>query len=247
MVSKEVEISVIIPAYNEGKRLPFFLRELISYCQKSRRTYEIIVVDDGSGDETAKIASEFRSQFPSLLVCRLEKNRGKGYAVRHGLFRARGKIDLFMDADGSTPPTEIERNIHYLEAGYDIFVGSRLLREKGQVLRIAFHRKAMGILFNFLVRRILFKDIKDTQCGFKIFKRQTIQPLFSRMNIHRFGFDLEILYLAHKMGYRIKEGPVSWKHVPGSKINLLVDSVKMLFNILQVRFWHGRPFERGGL
>ncbi len=247
VTSEEVELSIVIPAYNEGKRLPFFLHELISYCTKSPRTYEIIVVDDGSEDNTAKIASEFQSQFPGLRVYRLGKNRGKGYAVRYGLFRSRGKISLFMDADGSTPPTEIERNVHYLEEGYDIFVGSRVLKDKDQVLKVALHRKAMGTVFNFLVNKILSLKIRDTQCGFKMFRREIIDPLFSRMSIHRFGFDLEILYLAHKMGYRIKEGPVSWRHIKGSKINLFVDSLKMLINIFQVRNWHLTPINPASL
>ncbi len=240
-MESEVDISVVIPAFNESRRLPAFLRELIDYCRRSQKTYEIIVVDDGSSDHTAKVALEFLEVFPSLFVSKLETNRGKGYAVKHGLLKARGKIGLFMDADGSTPPTEIERNLTYLDEGYDIFIGSRVLKDEDQVLKVALHRKAIGTVFNFLVQKILFTKIKDTQCGFKIFKKEIINPLFSRMNINRFGFDLEILYLAHKMGYRVKEGPVSWRHVKGSKVNLISDSMKMFMNIIQVRNWHCTP------
>ncbi len=236
-----IDVSVVIPAFNESERLPTFLEELIEYCKKSRKSYEIIVVDDGSSDHTAQTALEFQAVFPPLFVHRLGKNRGKGYAVKYGLFKSRGNICLFMDADGSTPPAEIERNLFYLDEGYDIFIGSRVLKDEKQVLKVAFHRKVIGTIFNFFAQNILFTKIKDTQCGFKIFKKDVIEPLFSRMNITGFGFDLEILYLAHKMGYKIKEGPVSWRHVKGSKVNLVSDSVKMFINILQVRNWHCTP------
>ncbi len=240
-MESKIDISIVIPAFNESKRLPTFLNELVESCKKSQKTYEIIVVDDGSCDETAEIASQFQHVFPSLFVYKLGTNRGKGYAVKYGLFKSRGKRCLFMDADGSTPPAEIEKNLFYLDEGYDIFIGSRVLKDEEQVLKVALHRKAMGIVFNFLVQKILFTKIKDTQCGFKIFKREIIEPLFSRMNIHGFGFDLEILYLAHKMGYKVKEGPVSWRHVKGSKISLFLDSMRMFINIVQVRNWHCTP------
>lgn len=242
-----IDISVVIPAFNESKRLPTFLSELVEYCKKSKRTYEIIVVDDGSFDQTAKIALEFQDVFPSLFVYRLGTNRGKGYAVKYGLFKSRGKICLFMDADGSTPPTEIERNLFYLNEGYDIFIGSRVLKDEARVLKVALHRKGVGTVFNFFVKKILATQIKDTQCGFKIFKKEIINPLFSRMNINGFGFDLEILYLAQKMGYRVKEGPVSWRHIKGSKVNLFLDSIKMFINIVQVRNWHCTPINPDSL
>jgi dolichyl-phosphate beta-glucosyltransferase len=241
IVESQPDISVVIPAFNESKRLPTFLNELVEHCKNSQRSYEIIVVDDGSSDQTAKSALEFQGIFPSLSVYRLETNRGKGYAVKYGLFRSSGSICLFTDADGSTPPTEIERNLSYLDEGYDIFIGSRVLKDEGRRLETKFHRKAIGTVFNFFVKNILSTKIKDTQCGFKIFKKEIIHPLFSRMNLTGFGFDLEILYLAHKMGYKVKEGPVSWRHVKGSKVNLFADSIKMFINIVQVRNWHCTP------
>lgn len=240
-MESKIDISVVIPAFNESIRLPTFLKELIEYCKKSQKSYEIIVIDDGSFDHTAQTALEFQAVFPSLFVHKLGTNRGKGYAVKYGLFKSRGKICLFMDADGSTPPTEIERNLFYLDEGYDIFIGSRVLPSEDRILKVAFHRKAIGTVFNFFVKKILATQIKDTQCGFKIFKKEIINPLFSRMNINGFGFDLEILYLAHKMGYKVKEGPISWRHVRGSKVNLFLDSMKMFINIVQVRNWHCTP------
>jgi dolichyl-phosphate beta-glucosyltransferase len=240
-VESKIDISVVIPAFNESKRLPAFLNELVEHCNKSQKTYEIIVVDDGSNDDTGQVALEFQPVFPSLFVYKLGTNRGKGYAVKYGFFKSRGKICLFMDADGSTPSTEIEKNLFYLDEGYDIFIGSRVLRDEDQILKVALHRKGIGIIFNFFVKKILSTNIKDTQCGFKIFKKEIINPLFSRMNINGFGFDLEMLYLAHKMGYKVKEGPISWRHVRGSKVNLFLDSIKMFINIVQVRNWHCTP------
>lgn len=241
-MEQKINISVVIPAYNEAKRLPVFLESLIFYCKKSMKTYEIIVVDDGSYDSTVEVALSFKGAFPALSVYHLERNRGKGYAIKYGFFQAQGEIVLLMDADGSTPAEEIEKNIHYLQKeGFDIFIGSRVLKDVTRTLRVKFYRKIIGTVFNFFIKKILFKEIRDTQCGFKIFKRRVIRPLFSRSYINGFGFDIEILYLAHRMGYRIKEMPVSWSHVNGSKVNLILDSLKMFINIMQVRNWHYTP------
>ena len=237
-----VDISIIIPAFNEEKRLPFFLDKVISYCQKSQKVYEIIVVDDGSRDGTFRAASFFQERFPRLSVLKLHKNQGKGHATKAGLLKAAGRVALFLDADGSVEPDEIERNLKFLtNEDCDIFIGSRVLKDKDQILEVKWYRKWVGAVFNFLVRTLLFKDIKDTQCGFKMFKSEAVKPLFSRVYLNGFGFDIEILYLAKKMGYKIKEGPVSWHNVSGSKVNLFKDSLRMFFNILQIRNWHCTP------
>lgn len=236
------EISIVVPAYNEAKRLGPFLTKLIDFCRSSSRHYEIIVVDDGSLDSTTQIAQSFKMKFPTLQVVKLHQNRGKGFAVKRGLFKAQGKICLFMDADGSVQPDEIEKNLHYLEKeNYDIFIGSRVLSSSSTIVRAKWYRYAIGRIFNFMVHTLLFKDIQDTQCGFKIFKKEVVKPLFSRSYLRGFGFDIEILYLAGKMGYRIKEGAVNWTNVAGSKVNLLADPIKMFVNILQIRNWHCTP------
>lgn len=238
-MNEKIDISIVIPAYNESLRLPRFLANLIPYCEKSGKKYEIIVVDDGSIDGTSEAARRCTNAFRNLEVVRLENNRGKGCAVKTGFVRSKGDICLFMDADGSVQPQEIEKNIPYiLEQGYDLFVGSRVLRAEDRILKAKWYRRLMGAIFNFLVHSLLFDEIADTQCGFKIFKREVIQPLFSGLHLNGFGFDIEILYLAHKLNLKIKEGPVSWSSVDGSKINLLTDSVGMFFNILQIRAWY---------
>ena len=241
-MTDKIDISIVIPAYNERNRLPHFLKQIISHCKRSQKKYEIIIVDDGSQDETFHVALSFVSQYQHLQVLKNKRNRGKGYSVKRGFLRSKGNLCLFLDADGSVTPDEIERNIPYIEKdGFDIFVGSRTLKDKNQSLKVKWYRKAIGTVFNFLVQSLLFKNIGDTQCGFKIFRREVIIPLFSRVYLEGFGFDIEVLYLAHKMGYRVKEGPVSWHHVGGSKINLATDSFRMFWNILQVRNWHCTP------
>ncbi|MCD4848288.1 MAG: glycosyltransferase family 2 protein [Candidatus Aegiribacteria sp.] len=234
-----IDVSVIIPAYNEEYRLGIFLDKLATYCRNSRLTYEVIVVDDCSTDDTIGITAQYEDQFEYFHVLKSKMNRGKGYSVKKGLLKAQGNFCLFMDADGSVEPDEIEKNLDYIRnEGYDIFIGSRVLHDSDQVLVTRWYREYIGSVFNFFVRLFLFRDICDTQCGFKIFKREVIQPVFSRVQIEGFGFDLEFLYLARMMGYKIKECPVSWHHVDGGKVRLLWDSMRMFFNILQVRYRH---------
>lgn len=236
--SPHIDISVIIPAKDEERRLPVFLSKLIEYCKTSTLRYEIIVVDDGSSDQTSKAAQQFNDQFQNLRILRFEENHGKGAAVKAGMEKALGKFALFMDADGSTPPTEIENNLSYFNRGYDIIIGSRVLQDEFHTVDARFYRRFIGYIFNFLVQTILFGKIKDTQCGFKMFRKDVARALFSRMNIDGFGFDLELLHLAHKLKYKIKEVSVNWSHVDESKINLAVDSLKMFINIFQIKFWH---------
>lgn len=238
-MEERIDISIVIPAFNEESRLPHFLERIIAHCQNSPKIYEIIVVDDASSDDTPNIAQSYRSRFNNLRLVKIRRNRGKGYAVKRGLLQAKGEFCLFMDADGSVGPEEIEKNLAYLvDEDYDLLVGSRALYDEDQVLKVRWYRKLIGMVFNWCVQSFLFKDIQDTQCGFKIFRRQAIKPIFSRSYLRGFGFDIEILYLASKMGYKVKEVPVSWQHMSGSKVNLVLDSIKMFFNILQVRNWH---------
>ncbi|MBN2493389.1 MAG: glycosyltransferase [Deltaproteobacteria bacterium] len=235
-------ISIVVPAYDEARRLPAFLDELIAWAGRSRHAVEILVVDDGSRDETGRLAEARREAFPALRVLSNERNRGKGYSVKKGLLAARGEYRLFMDADGSVGPEEIDRNLPALiEDRCDVFIGSRVLRDDERPLEVRWHRKALGTIYNQLVHRFLFERIADPQCGFKIFKAEVVRPLFARSYLDGYGFDLEILYLAYKMGYRVEEGPVAWRHVPGSKVNLFFDSARMLVNIFQIRNWHCTP------
>ncbi|MCA9395494.1 MAG: glycosyltransferase [Candidatus Omnitrophica bacterium] len=232
------DISIIIPAKDEERRLPTFLLDVISFCQASAQQYEIIVVDDGSRDGTSAVVEKFQAKFARLHLIVLKKNRGKGYAVKQGVLRARGNIVLFMDADGSTPPSMIEEYTPLLSGGNDIVIGSRVVADEKHRVQARGYRKLVGQVFNYFVHRFLMPDIMDTQCGFKMFRREVVRPLFGRLNIKGFGFDLELLYLARLLGYRVAEVPVDWRHVDASKTNLISDSWRMLMNIFQIRNWH---------
>lgn len=233
------KISIIIPAKDEEKRLPGFLKTVIEYCSQSRNSYEIIVVDDGSKDATAKVALDLRQGCASLKVLSLERNHGKGYAVKQGLLNAQGEIVLFLDADGSTSPDEIERHLNWFDQGYDIVVGSRVLKDGTSQVDALIYRRWMGNIFNFLVSSLLIKGIKDTQCGFKMFRSAVVPQVFGPLRLEGFGFDLEVLYLAQKNNLRIREVAINWKHVDGSKVHLFKDSLRMFGNILEIKQWHG--------
>lgn len=239
ITAEPVDVSIIIPAFNEACRLPLFLERCIRYCSCSAKIYEIIVVDDGSTDKTLEIIMAYKSKFSHLYVISNQENRGKGHAIKRGFLNANGRVCVFLDADGSTDPDEIDKNIHYIfEDEYDIFVGSRVLVGSEQVLKIKWYRRVIGMVFNFFVHTFLFKDIRDPQCGFKMFRKEIVKPLFLRTHLCGFGIDIEILYLAHKMGYKVKEGYVSWQHMPGSKVNFVIDSLTMFLNIFQIRKSH---------
>ncbi len=243
MPEDKFDISVIIPAKDEEKRLPGFLQSLVTHCRKSDLRYEIIVVDDGSTDRTAEMAMTFQSDFPDLNLIKLGRNHGKGHAVKQGLLAAHGDVVLFMDADGSTPATEIESNLQPLREGYDIVIGSRLLNREGSSVKALAHRRFIGAVFNGLVHTFLIKGIKDTQCGFKMFRKDVIRPLWEKVHLDGFGFDLEVLFLARKMNYKVKEVPVNWTHADGSKIDLVRDSARMFVNIFQIRSRHYSSFQ----
>ena len=149
-----------------------------------------------------------------------------------------GEIVLFLDADGSTPGEAIEENLHFFKEDFDMVIGSRVLQDEKHCIETKWYRKAMGRVFSFFVHHLLIEGIEDTQCGFKMFKKDIVRPIFSRLKIMDFAFDLEVLYLASLLGYKVKETPVDWHHVPGSKINLVKDSFKMFVDIFRVKRLH---------
>jgi glycosyltransferase involved in cell wall biosynthesis len=232
----EIYLSVIIPAYNEEKRLPKTLREVDGYLRKQNYNSEIIVVSDGSTDRTCEIVEGLKNEIKNLkLIC--EKiNRGKGYGVRLGMFEAKGEFRLFTDADNSTPIEQIEKMWPYFEEGYEIVIGSRDI--KGAVLDPPqnLFRRFVGEVFKYL-RKIIVNlwEIEDSQCGFKCFKGEAAEKIFPKCKINRFAFDPEILLVGKKLGYKIKEVPVYWKNDPDSKVRLK-SMVKMLLDLLKIRW-----------
>ncbi|MBI2838558.1 MAG: glycosyltransferase family 2 protein [Acidobacteria bacterium] len=230
-------ISCVIPAYNEERRLGATIARVSEYFAAGGREYEIIVVDDGSRDATARLAAELAHLHPHCRLMSLGRNRGKGAAVRHGVAGSRGDLVLFSDADLSTPIEELEVLEKAILNGSDIAVGSRALPGS----RIEVHqprlRELMGKTYNLLIRVTLMSGIHDTQCGFKLFRGPVARELFGLARIDDFGFDVEILYLAGRRGFRITEVPVRWINSPASRVMVFSDSAGMLYDLLRVRAW----------
>jgi len=233
-----IYLSVIIPAYNEAQRIGRTLNKTFDYLDAQNYASEVIVVDDGSNDQTMQVVDEFEPRAVGRLqVVRNPGNRGKGYAVRNGMLRAQGEISLFFDADMSTPPSEIAKIIEPIAKGdYDIVFGSRALAHELIGARQSLLRELSGRAFNLIMRALVGLRFKDTQCGFKAFRRQTAQSVFAIQRIEGFGFDPEVLFIAQKQGWNLLELPVCWNHVEGSKVRLLSTPFKMLFELLTIRW-----------
>jgi glycosyltransferase involved in cell wall biosynthesis len=229
------ELSIIIPSYNEELRLPATLEQIAAYLSTYGRETEVLVVDDGSQDGTAAVAESFRSRIPTLRVVSNGVNRGKGYSVRHGMQEARGRIALFTDADLSAPIEEAGKLIDALETN-DVAIGSRAMDRSLISVHESPFREFAGIIFNKIVRIILWLPFVDTQCGFKVFCRERCRILFEQQTIERFGFDPELLYLARHHGLRAVEIPVRWGHSPATKVSLLHDSIQMFIDVFTIRW-----------
>lgn len=229
--------SVVIPAYNEGARLGTSLEKVLAYVHSQGWNAEVIVVDDGSRDQTAQIVREFGAKDSIVRLVQNPGNHGKGYSVRNGMLSAEGEVLIFSDADLSSPIEESARLLEALQQGADIAIGSRWLRTETQIQRQPLHRQIFGRIFNLLMRLMLGLHFKDTQCGFKAFNRAAAQAIFPLQRIERWGFDPEILFLARKLGFKVEEVPVIWGHSGGTRINPLVDGFRMFTEMLRVRWY----------
>ncbi|HXQ69458.1 MAG TPA: dolichyl-phosphate beta-glucosyltransferase [Pyrinomonadaceae bacterium] len=231
-------LSIVIPAYNEAVRLGNTLLAVVDYLRESWPDAEVIVVDDGSADDTAGIARSIFSDSGSLRtsVISYKSNLGKGRAVRLGLLAARGEVVLFSDADLSTPITEAPKLVEPILSGqFDVTFGSRALDRKLIGVHQPWRREQGGRVFNLAVRLATGLPFWDTQCGFKAFRMSVCRPLVEAATVDRFGFDVELLYLAFRAGLRLKEVPVRWDHNEGSKISLMSDSFRMLSEVGLIR------------
>ena len=228
--------SLIFPAYNEGARLAPTLDTVLKYVSEREWKAEIIVVDDGSTDRTADIVREYSSRNPIVRLVQNPGNRGKGYSVRNGMLSAQGDVLLFSDADLSSPISEAPKLFAAIENGADLAIGSRWLNAEVQTQRQSLLRQLAGRIYNLLLRVILGLDYRDTQCGFKAFTRPAARLIFSAQKIERWGFDPELLFLAKLYRLRVAEVPVEWGHVGDSKINPLLDGVRMFRELLSIRW-----------
>ena len=207
---KAIDISIIIPAYNEESRIGAAIKTISSYLTRKKFKYEIIVVDDGSRDSTAKIVKKAALRDKKIMLIKNTKNTGKGYSVKRGMLRSSGDVSLFTDADLSTPITEIKNMINVLREGFDVVIGSRrMIGSKVKVFQPPI-RRLSGWVFHKTRKMIFLKDINDTQCGFKMFKKKAVKPIFSRQATNGFVFDVEILLIAENLAYKVKEIPVKW-------------------------------------
>jgi dolichyl-phosphate beta-glucosyltransferase len=229
--------SIVIPAYNEGARLGATLEKVLAYVRQQPWDAEVIVVNDGSRDNTADIVRQFAAKNSSLRLIENPGNRGKGYSVRNGILNAHGDIILFSDADLSSPIEEMPKLLAAIAGGAEIAIGSRWLRAELQTQRQSLHRQLFGRIFNLLLRIVLGLQFADTQCGFKAFTRRAAQTILPLQRIERWGFDPEILFLARKFGFRVEEVPVRWGHSGGTRIHPLIDGSRMFQEMLRIRWY----------
>ena len=229
------DLSIVIPAFNEEARLGRTLEDYLAYCRRGNRQVEVIVVDDGSLDRTSQVVNGFSLEHPEVRLIRLAENQGKGQAVRSGVVNARGRRILFADADGATPLSELERLEAAIEAGAHVAIGSRALQDGRVKVKARLYRRAIGRIFHGIVELLTVPGVKDTQCGFKLFRGDVAHDLFSRMRVRGFSFDVEVLMMAQRRGYTIAEVPVNWTHQPGSKVNLVTDSARMFRDLFIIR------------
>jgi len=236
MTNFEMEMSVVVPAYNEEKRISLSLPLIYSSLTRRFSRFEIIVVDDGSSDRTAEKVLEFSQHgHPEVRVIRYVTNRGKGYAVRTGMLAAQGDIILFSDADLSTPMEALDKVKRVLDQGYDLAIGSRALKDSKIELRQPFYRVLMGKTFNKIVQVMALPGVWDSQCGFKMFKRSAAKELFGSSRIDGFSFDVEVLFLARKRGIVFCEVPLSFINSHGRMINPILHLFQMVKDIFLIR------------
>ena len=235
-------LSIIVPAYNEEQRLPATLERMAQYLETRDFSYEVIVVDDGSRDQTRAVVLKFAERFLWLRLLQYDDanghavNRGKGFAVRAGVLQSRGRDVLFSDADLATPIEEIEKLLPPITRGdCDLTIASRALPESNLTIHQPWYREWMGRTFNRFVQRVIHTKVSDTQCGFKAFRGEVAQRIFGVARIDGFGFDTEIIYLAGKFGYRVREIGVTWRHQDDSRVNPLVAPFQMLGELVEVR------------
>jgi len=227
-------ISIVIPAYNEARRIPRTLDRIFAFLDSGRIDAEVVVVDDGSSDDTRSVVEPYQER--GLRIVTNERNSGKGFSVRQGVLRSRGEWVLVTDADLSAPIEELDRLMEAASEGVDIVIGSRALERSKIAVRQSRFREIGGIVYNLAVRFALGLAFRDTQCGFKLFRRERVLNVFENQTIDGFGFDPEVLFLATRTGLSIREIPVAWSHHEGTTVHLLGDGIDMFADLARIRW-----------
>lgn len=241
MTSDPVHLSVVVPAYNEEKGIAEAIRRIEAYMTLKGWSWEILIVSDGSTDGTDRLVGGTSQRADSRVrLLRSDENHGKGFACRKGALEASGRFVLLTDADLSAPIKEVDKLIRALEDGCDVAIGSRAVHQEGCDVQQSFKRWLAGRLFNFFVRTLVVPDIRDTQCGFKCFKKEVARALFKTQKLDGFSFDVELLYLARTRGYVVRELPVMWRQGPDSRVRLWKDSFAMVRDLFRIKRIHGR-------
>ena len=230
------QLSIVIPAYNESARIESALDRVLTCIETQGWDAEVLVVDDGSRDDTAEIVQRWMNRSPRLHLIKNPGNKGKGYSVRNGLLQAAGDVVMFTDADLSAPMEEANRLLAAIANGADVAIGSRWMDRTRQTIHQPLYRQFFGRCFNAITRGVMGLPFKDTQCGFKAFRREAAQVIFRLQRIERWGFDPEILFIARKLKYKIVEVPVTWGHDERSRMSYLKDGMKMLEEMAVIRY-----------
>jgi glycosyltransferase involved in cell wall biosynthesis len=234
--STTLQYSIVIPAFNESARIEAALQEVTACVERHGWAAEVIVVNDGSHDDTAAIVRRWMERKPYMRLLENPGNRGKGYSVRHGLLDAKGAIVMFTDADLSAPMDEAELLFAAIDDGADVAIGSRWLERTRQTIHQPLYRQLFGRCFNLVTRMIMHLPYADTQCGFKAFRRDAAQAIFPLQRIERWGFDPEILFIAQRLKFAVREVPVTWGHDERSRLSYLRDGMRMLEEMAMIRW-----------
>lgn len=235
-------ITIVIPAFNEAKRITSTLSNIDKYITErfEGNNCKVIVVDDGSTDETKEVVVNWINSCcknkGSFIIHAYFPNVGKGYAIKEGFLRSYAELVIYSDADGASPIQELDRLIPFIEEGFDVVCGSRILKGTGVRVKMGFKRRIVGLIFHLILRFLGLANLMDTQCGFKLFKKDVADKIVHYQKCFNYSFDVEYLFLSKLLGYRVKEVAVNWEHIHGSRVSILRDSVKMLLEVLKIRF-----------